>query len=437
MNFIDQQLSLSLTGLQRTVLQQAGLLLLVLLLLSPAGSEANAQDAQWRGPERNGIYPDKELLKQWPDEGPELLLRVDSIGNGYSTPVMYGSSIFITGRRDSTLIMSRLDLEGRLEWQSVFGRPWEGSYRESRATPTIVDGRVYITGGMGNVACLDAATGKVLWQRNTHEEYGGRFHRWGQVESLVVTGDLVISSPMGEKAAVVALNRFDGSVVWESADRDHSRCYASPILMQHGDRQILLACSIRELIGLDPATGEILFARDVETGYTGEWGRRNLANTPLVSGDKILISSGYNSHSLFFQLNPEASDLDLLWHNADMDVHHGGMVLIDGYVYGSNWDGNGKGNWVCQEWETGKLMWEETWYNKGSIISADGLLYIFDEKQGNVGLVKPDPESFQLISSFQLEKNPGPRWAHMSIYDQKLLIRHGETLYVYDIESSP
>ncbi len=133
------------------------------------------------------------------------------------------------------------------------------------------------------------------------------------------------------------------------------------------------------------------------------------------------------------QLSPDGLKAELLWSDGTLDTHHGGVVLVDGYIYGSNWVNNGKGNWVCQEWETGKVMYEELWENKGSVIYADGLLYLFEEKRGHVGLVKPDTAGFKLISSFVVDGGSGPHWAHMSIYDRKLLVRHGEVLFVYDI----
>jgi hypothetical protein len=133
-------------------------------------------------------------------------------------------------------------------------------------------------------------------------------------------------------------------------------------------------------------------------------------------------------------LSTDGSEVEVKWSEGTLDSHHGGVVLVDGYLYGSNWINNGNGNWVCQEWETGKVMYEEKWHNKGSIIFADGLLYVYEEKNGNVGLVQPTPRGFKLISSFRVQEGTGPHWAHMSIYDQKLFLRHGEVLQVYNLK---
>jgi len=133
------------------------------------------------------------------------------------------------------------------------------------------------------------------------------------------------------------------------------------------------------------------------------------------------------------KVSDDLSSITEVYSDTILDNHHHGLIELDGYLYGSNWLNNGNGNWVCQEWETGKVMYEEKWHNKGSIIWADSLLYLYDEKYGNIGLVEPSPEGFRLLSSFSIEGGSGPHWAHMSIYDRKLFVRHGTVLFVYDI----
>lgn len=415
------------------LLRASSILLLTLLLLAGI-PETQAQSAQWRGPERNGIYPDKGLLKQWPEEGPDLLFRKDSLGNGYSSPVYYEGNIYISGRRDSLDVLTKLSMDGTALWETAYGSAWMNSFPETRSTPTIEDGRIYIMGGLGNVVCMDTDEGKILWEHNTHQEFKGEFHRWGMTESLLLTEGAVISSPTGNETAVVALDKKDGSLIWKSEARGGVRAYASPLMISHKGREILLILSSNDLLAVNPSDGAILWSFDLLT-YAGERGRRNNTNTPLYHNGEIFVSSGYDAESVMLSLLDDGSAVELKWHNGDLDVHHGGMVLLDGYIYGSNWINNGKGNWVCQEWESGDVMYEEKWNNKGSIIYADSLLYIFDEKQGNIGLLEPSPEGFNLISSFKLESKAGPYWAHMTIYDQKLFVRHGTILYVYDLKS--
>ena len=395
--------------------------------------QAQVQDAQWRGADRDGKYKDTGLLKQWPDAGPDLLLKKEGLGNGFSTPIVYKGDIYISGRRDSEDVLTRLDINGEIKWETIYGKAWDKSFPETRSTPTIEDGRAYIMGGLGTIVCLDTENGEIIWSVNTHEDYKGEFHRWGMAESLLLTEDAVISSPVGEMTAVVALNKADGSLIWKTESVGGVRSYVSPMLVEHNGTPMILVTTSNDIMAVSPENGEVFWSFDLVTDYGYREGRRNNTNTPLFHNGEIFTTSGYDADGVMLKLSDDGKSAELKWHNGALDVHHGGLVLLDGYMYGANWVNNGNGNWVCQEWDTGKVMWEEEWHNKGSIIYADGLLYIFEEKQGHVGLVEPSVEGFKLISSFLPDGGSGPWWAHMSIYDKKLFIRHGTVLFVYKI----
>jgi outer membrane protein assembly factor BamB len=393
-----------------------------------------AQDGQWRGANRDGKYPDTGLLQSWPENGPELLLKKEGLGNGYSSPMVVDGMIYISGIREDKDVLTKLDMQGNILWETVYGSAWDQSFPETRSTPTIEDGRIYIMGGLGTVVCMDAASGEIIWQKNTHKEFEGEFHRWGMTESLLLTDKAVISSPTGERTVVVALDKKDGSLLWESEPMGGVRSYVSPVLIEHNGTRMALIHTSEDILAVDPETGEIYWNVDLASEYGFDGGRRNNTNTPLYHRGEIFTTSGYDAQSVMLKLSEDGKAAGVKWHNGVLDVHHGGFILLDGYLYGSNWINNGNGNWVCQEWETGKKMWEETWHNKGSIIYADGKLYILEEKQGHIGLVEPSPEGFKLISSFRLESRSGPYWAHMAIFGKKLFVRHGEVLYVYDVE---
>lgn len=404
----------------------------VLVLLVLTGVVLRAQDTQWRGAERDGKYPDRGLLKQWPAGGPELLLKKEGLGNGYSTPILYENHIYITGKKDSLDVVTKLDLKGTVLWETVYGMAWKDTYPESRNTPTIEDHRLYIMGGMGTVACISTESGEFIWKVNTHEDFKGEFHSWGMAESLLITENSVISSPTGKRASVVALNKYDGSLLWEAKPLGGVRSYVSPLLIDHNNRKMILVTSSEDLFAVDPATGRIIWSFDIVKTHT-ERGRRISTNTPLYHQGFIFVSSGYNDRAIMLELSQDGSKVKEKWSDATLDSHHGSMVLHDGYIYGSNWISNGSGNWVCQNWQTGEVMYEEPWHNKGAIIYADGLFYVYEERQGHVGLVEPTTEEFRVISSFRIRGGSGPHWAHPSIYDKKLFIRHGSVLFVYDI----
>lgn len=395
-------------------------------------SWALPQEVQWRGPERDGIYPAEGLLKQWPADGPELLLQKEGLGGGYSTPVLYDGIYYVTGRRDTLEVVTALNQDGKVLWETIYGHPWMESFQETRNTPAIEDGRLYITGAMGQVNCIDVKTGHILWSRNTHEEFDAGFHRWGMAESVLLTEDAVISSPVGDQTVVVALDKEDGSLIWKTKSTGGVRSYVSPLMVEHNGLRMILATTSEKLVAIEAAKGEILWELDLVTDYT-ERERRNSTNTPLYHNGEIFVSSGYDDISLMISLSEDGRTPSVKWTSDVLDVHHGGMVLVDGYIYGSNWISNGKGNWVCLDWDTGEVMYEQEWHNKGSIIYADGMLYVFEEKRGNVGLVVPTPTEFKVVSSFEVDAGRGPRWAHPSIYDGKLLLRHHDVLQVYDI----
>jgi outer membrane protein assembly factor BamB len=148
----------------------------------------------------------------------------------------------------------------------------------------------------------------------------------------------------------------------------------------------------------------------------------------------IYFTIGYDISGKMIRMAEDLKSADVVWPNNVLDVHHGGVVLVDGYIYRANWLNNGNGNWCCIDWKTGKKMLEVPWNCKGSIIAAEGLLYIYDEKKGNVGLLKATPDKFDLISSFRVTQgNNRPFWAHPAIRNGILYLRHTKALLAYDM----
>lgn len=391
----------------------------------------NAQDAQWRGPERNGHYPDKGLLQEWPEEGPELLTKIEGLNNGYSSPVFYNDVIYIPGRKDSATILTALKMDGTILWETPYGTAWMQSFQETRNTPTIENDRIYISAGMGEVSCIDAKTGDLIWSVNTHEKFKGEFHRWGFAESLVITDDAVISSPVGNETVMVALDKETGDPIWKTESLGDVRSYVSPILVDHNGKKMILAVTINHALAINPEDGKIFWKYELAENHPE--GRNNNTNTPLYHNGEIFITRGYDAIAVMLKMSEDGNSVSLKWTSDVLDTHHGGVVLVDGYIYGSNWINNGNGNWICLDWDSGEVMYDEKWQNKGSIIYADNRLYIYEEKRGHAGLVEPDPSGFKLKGSFRITEGTGPHWAHPAIFDKKLFVRHGEVLMVYDV----
>lgn len=409
---------------------------LIFLICFPVSLSTHAQEAQWRGPDRNGTYPATGLLKQWPENGPEMILKVEALGSGYSSPILADNIIYITGKKDDHDFLSAVDLKGNILYQVPYGKAWDETYTDSRSTPTLDGDRIYLVSGKGEVVCLNARNGEIIWSVNAHEKYSGELHRWGLAESPLVVDDKVVYNTGGKVASVVAFNKYDGTEVWKTESTDDYRTYVSPVLYENGNTRLILAVTANYVLGISPDDGRITARYTyLPDDPAAQRGATNNTNSPLINGDEIFISKGYDQYGVMLKMDPDGKSLKEIWKSPTLDTHHGHYVLIDGYLFGSNWLNNSKGNWVCLDWKTGKVMYEEEWITKGSIVSADGLLYCYEERSGNVALVKPNPEKFDRISSFKIELGAGPHWAHPYIADGKMLIRHGEVLMVFDIKA--
>jgi len=395
--------------------------------------------AQWRGPDRSGVYAETGLLKEWPADDPVMLWSAEGIGKGFSSAVSDGKAVYVTGMKDSTDVLTAISTEGKILWQTPFGPSWSGSFPDTRCTPTVDGDFIYLVSGGGTVTCIIKTGGKVKWSFNGLAKFGGRPGQWGVCESPLVAGNKVIYTPAGPKTTMVALDKNTGETIWQSASLNDTGSYVSPRLIKYGNKDIIVTIINKYLMGVDLSNGNILWTFDYGT-YMPEkglkiWpgGPKTNTITPLFDKGYLYITEGYDHVGVMFKLSDDAMSITKVWTDTVLDCHHGGVVLLNGYIYGSNWIDNSRGNWCCLDWKTGRLMWEEKWFTKGPIISAEGMLYCLDEKNGNMGLVKPDPRKFTLISSFKAPLGKGPYWAHPSISNGILYIRHGDVLMAYDI----
>lgn len=440
--------------------------LVIQIVLSSILCQVNAQStAQWRGPERDGIYPETGLLKAWPEEGPELLFSTSDLGKGYSSAVLHNGVYYVAGMKDTLDYLTAIDESGNIKWQLAIGRSWEDSFPDTRSTPTVDGNNIYVISGMGEVVCVNTA-GDIQWQVDVDGIYESKWHIWGVSESPLIVDDMVLCTPVGEKASMIALNKQDGGLVWAADPVRGRRSYASPILYEYEDVRLILAKSSTDLFAVNPENGDVVWSyaydqlmtydedededeeeeeeedeedeEDVEEEEEDEDEEEDpdfgliFTNTPTFHKDEIFLTAGYDMTAAMLKLAPDGKSVSLKYTNHTFDNHFHGVVLVDGYLYGSNWYNNSRGRWVCMKWSTGEIKYVEEWKTKGNILYSDGLLYLYEER-GTVGLVEPDKDGFELISSFRVREGKGPHWAHLSIYDGKLLVRHGEVLMVFDI----
>ena len=396
---------------------------------------ASSQIAQWRGPERDGIYPEKGLADVWPATGPQLLLAIDGIGTGWSSPVTNEKAIYVTGKKDSLEYLTSIDFTGKINWQVSFGIRWPAAYPDSRCTPTLEGNKVYVQSGTGRMSCFDATTGKLIWSVEVDKIFKCFYDVYGAAEAPLIIDNKVISSPMGTVSGVVALDKNTGKEIWQSKPIYGRRSFASPILYKYKNFKYILTQSNEQLVAVNADNGEIMWTYQRFKGRTEKhFGWNTVVNTPIYKDDEIFITKGYHDPSIMLKMAPDGKSVYVKWKNPVLDCHIGGVVLLDGYIYGSNWISNDMGNWACEKWDNGQKMFETNWINKGSIIFADKKFYCLEEKSGNVALIKPNPNKFELVSSFKVNKGSGMYWAHPMINDGKLFIRHGTFLLVYNIK---
>ena len=386
---------------------------------------------QWRGPERNGQSPETGLLKSWPDAGPALVWSVENLGAGFSSASVSRGKIYITGVVDNMEMLTALDLDGKILWQTVYGDKWKSSYSEARSTPAVEENYVYVISGMGKVFCFESASGQIKWSRHVFDEFDGDYHGWGIAESPLIVDNKLICTPGGSKASVVALDKLNGKVIWQTHELSEQSNYCSPIMIKRGSKKIIATQLADSFVGIDAENGKLLWDDKYED-YQDDPKDINI-NSPLYFNGHIYITSGYDNPGAMYELSADGLQIKRIWVDDVLDVHLGGVVYVDGYIYGSNWEDNRNGNWVCLDWKTGKVKWEQKWGNKGPIITADGMLYCYEEKNGGLALVKANPEKFEIVSSFTVPLGKGTHWSHPAISDKKLYIRHGDALMVYDI----
>jgi outer membrane protein assembly factor BamB len=395
-----------------------------------------AQDlSEFREDNRTGVVSETGLLKTWPADGPKLIWSNLELPKGYSSVSFGNNKIYTTGLVDNNDVLFALDMNGKILWQTVIGRAWTQSNPESRATPTVDGTKVYTSSGNGDLACIDGVTGKVIWTYKASEIHKGTFGMWGIAESLFIDGNKVYYSPGGPETMTIALDKTSGKLIWKSASLNDKTGYVSPIVINYGGKRMLINVSLGHVFAVDVSNGEILWNIKFEPPQIdGRWDLIK-CTTPLYDNGMVYITGGYDTGGMMIKIGADGKSASVAWTDPLLDNHHGGVVLVNGYIYGSNWINNNDGNWCCIDWKTGKKMWEQDWNCKGSIIAADGMLYIYDERQGNVGLLKANPEKFDLVSSFKITQgNAGPFWAHPVIKNGILYIRHTNALMAYNIK---
>lgn len=406
-------------------------LLPALATVSPLTGEDSASWPQFHGPNRDNRSAETGLLRCWTPGGPPLAWSSTGIGHGFSTVSIAAGRIYTAGNMEDQTVVTALDLEGRILWQTACGKAWTKPHGGTRGTPTIDGERLYYETPLGEVVCLSVRDGSKLWGLNIIERFESENITWGLAESLLIDGDRVICSPGGPKATLVALDKLTGQVVWTTPSIGELAGYSSPVLAGHGGLRLVVAMTSRSVIGVDAGTGRLLW-RFAHVTYADE----NIIR-PIVHGGVVFVSTLFDAGSVKLKINVTGDEIAVeeAWRSHDLDNQHGGVILLDGHLYGASRSKN-DAKWICLDWKTGRMSYAERGVGKGSLTYADGMFYILNEK-GVVALVRAVPDRHEVVSSFQLPPGgQGPTWAHPVVCGGRLYLRHGDRLFAYDVKEA-
>lgn len=412
-----------------------------LVAAAAAAQQARVEWPQWRGPNRDAISKDTALLKEWKAGGPPLAWQVSGLGAGFSSVSLANGRLYTMGDLDGEQHVLALDSSnGKLLWKAMVGPIWEDDYPGPRGTPTTDGDLVYAVGTEGNLVCLETATGKERWRRSLERDFGGRMMSgWKFSESPLVDGERVLVTPGARDAALVALDKKTGKEIWRASvpelgpkGRDGA-AYSSIVVSEGAGVRQYVQLLGRGVIGVRASDGKFL------------WGNNRVANgtanisTPVVRGDHVFASTGYQAGSVLLKLArtadgvlaSEVYSLD----NKTFQNHHGGFVVIGDYLYGGN--GHRLGFPTCLEFATGKVAWGGDIRNEGrgsaAVAYADGHLY-FRYEDGTVILIEATPTGYKPKGHFSIPNVKKPSWPHPVIAGGRLYLREQNDLYVYDVK---
>lgn len=378
--------------------------------------------AQWRGPERNGIYPGTNLLTQWPEGGPKLLWKYDSLGNGYSSAAVTFDRVFTVGTIDSISYVFSFNHYGKFRWKKELGRDWTKNWPGIRSTPVIYGNLGYVSNGFGVIYCFDAESGDVKWKRDIINDYNGNYPEFGFCENLLVDGEKIFCTPAGKDADVVALNRKTGELIWKTQGNNDSTAYTSPILFSVGDKKYFVTQTSKKLISVNSETGEVAWIYKLKGNP--------LPNTLMFRNGYLFAVDAWKSGSFMLKISDDGKSVKEVWRNVQLEPQQGDMVVLGNRMYGAGNDGK---VFACYDWSTGKEIYSDsTKAQIINIISAEDLLYCY-EVRGDFKLLKPTEKGFEKLGSFTVKGGSNLHCSHPVIKDGRLYVRHDNSLFVYDI----
>ena len=411
-----------------------------LVVLLVCISNIHAQDwPQYLGPNGNSSSIQKNILRSWPQQGPEVLWTAN-VGIGYGGPVVKDGKVYLLDRDDKVGDKMRcFDLSsGKELWSFGYNAPGSVMFPGSRSVPALDGNRLYSCGPYGNLYCIDINTHKALWNKNVWTDFGGgEIPRWAITQCPLVFGDLLILASQAPQAGVVAYDKLTGNVRWKTPSLG-AVGYVSPAIVKVGKESHVVmitasagrgeSASGGKVVGIEPLTGKVLWE------YTN-WQCGIPVPSAVDAGEgRVLITGGYQAGAAMIKVEKKADgsySVSELYKNADFGAHTQPPVLVNGNFYAQYTTNERKDGLVCMSMD-GKIKWKTgrtPLFDKGGLILADGLL-LGTDGSSKLYLIEPDPSAFKPVATSDLLKpEPGDKraqnqnWAPLALANGKLLIR--------------
>lgn len=397
----------------------------------PNSSDASAADAgnwpQFRGPNRDNISKETGLLDQWPEEGPKVSWEQKKLGEAFSSVSISEGKLFTMGNQGNIEMLLAMDAStGKPLWATKTGG---SAYRNGmgngpRGTPTVDADRVYALGANGDLICAGVDNGEVVWQKNILKEYGGNNITWGISESVLIDGKQLICCPGGKDATIVSLDKMTGRGIWRATINGTPQAsYASPVIVEYGGERMIVNYTHTAVVAVKAQNGNFCW------GYPSSANGTANCSSPLYEDGKVFTASGYGKGCAMFELGPRGTAKVAYDDNKLMKNHHGGMVVLDGHVYGFD-----EGVLRCLNLKTGESVWQDRSVGKGSLTYADGHLYLRSEN-GPMALCTATTKGYEEKGRFEPKnRSDKPAWAHPVVCGGRLFVRDMDSLVVYDIK---
>ncbi|HUU93429.1 MAG TPA: PQQ-binding-like beta-propeller repeat protein [Phycisphaerae bacterium] len=409
------------------------LLLMALVTACFAAVAFGEEWPQFLGPNRNGVSPEKGLLRTWPASGPKVLWTID-VGPGYGGAAIRDGKVYILDRiGDEQDVLRVLDFAtGKEEWRYAYDAPGRASHHGSRSTPAVDDKYVFTVGLFGHFHCIDKATKKPVWKKHLLEDYGGKKPQWAVTQSPFLYKDVVIAAPQSGSVGVVAYEKATGKERWRS-EGIGSMYYHSPFATTVGGAEQIIMQSTKNVVGLDPANGKILWTYGFRVSTAGI-----PAPTPLGQ-DRFFLTGGYEAGSEIIQVAKQGDGFEAkrLHRFDDVGSHIQQPILVGDYIY-AVCNTNSKANGMVCFGLDGQIKWKtqrDPYLCKGNtLMTGDGVFYQLDGREGELHIVDPSPEAFKSVGKVKLLGGK-EIWGPMSLSDGKLVIRDQSQMKCLDVRA--